>query len=83
MLFYSSKISDKNIKKVFDTDQIILVFLSKNNVYLHLPTRPSSTYGSMGKLLRGKKFIYQDFAELVSTFMRQTYELDKVRIPTD
>lgn len=63
--------------------QNAIIMVDRKDVIWTLPTRPSSTYGSMGKLLRGKKFIYQDFAELVSTFMRQTYELDKVRIPTD
>lgn len=63
--------------------QNAIIFVDEYDTIWTLPSRPTSTYGSMGRLIRGKKFRYPYFEELVSTFMKQTYELNKVLIPAD
>ena len=65
----------------FQQNSIILV--DEKDVIWTLPTRPSSTFGTIGRLIRGPKFIIQNFHSLVQEFMHLTYEMDRVKIPTN
>lgn len=60
-----------------------IVWVDRNDIIWILPTRPNSTYGQIGRFIRGAKFTYQNFVPLVSKFMAQTYVFDKVKILTD
>lgn len=60
-----------------------IVWVDRKDVIWILPTRPNSTYGQIGKLIRGRKFTLQNFVPLVAKFMEQTYVFDKVKILTD
>lgn len=60
-----------------------IVIVDEGDIVWTLPTRPNSTYGAIGKMVRGRKFTYQYFVPLVSEFMRLTYIFDKVKILTD
>lgn len=60
-----------------------IIFVDKNDIIWTLPTRPTSTFGQIGRLIRGPKFVYQNFSKLVSDFMHLTYEMDRVKIPSD
>lgn len=60
-----------------------IIIVDEGDIVWTLPTRPNSTYGAMGKLIRGYKFTCQKFVPLVSDFMRQTYVFDMVKILTD
>lgn len=63
--------------------QNCIIFVDEHDVIWTLPTRPTSTFGTMGRMIKGKKFIYQQFPDLVSKFLQKTYEMDRVKIPSD
>lgn len=63
--------------------QNAIIFVDENSIIWTLPTRPSSTFGQIGRLIRGPKFVIQDFSFLVQKFMHLTYEMDRVKIPTN
>lgn len=63
--------------------QNAIVFVDEDDIVWTLPTRPNSTYGAIGKMIRGRKFTYQHFVPLVSEFMHLTYVFDKVKILAD
>ena len=60
-----------------------ILYIDGNSRIWTLPTRPNSTYGNMGKLIRGERFLLQNFAWIVSGFMKQTYVFGQVKILTD
>ena len=60
-----------------------IIIVDENDIVWTLPTRPTSTYGSMGKMIRGYKFTLQKFVPLVTEFMHQTYVFNMVKILTD
>lgn len=63
--------------------QNCIIFVDEHDTIWTLPTRPTSTFGMIGRMIKGKKFVYQKFPELVSKFLQKTYEMDRVKIPTD
>lgn len=63
--------------------QNCIIMTDTSDIIWTYPTRPSSTYGTIGKMVRGGKFVYQDFVPLVAKFMEQTYVFDKVKILSD
>ena len=63
--------------------QNCIVMTDERDTIWTYPTRPSSTYGQIGKMIKGGKFTYQKFVPLVSEFMAQTYVFDKVKILSD
>lgn len=86
--FPSDDLEDEMLKRFFyyygrRFQQNAIFLVNKKDVIWILPTRQSSTYGEIGKLIKWKKFVYQDFEELVTAFMHQTYEFDKVRTPVN
>lgn len=63
--------------------QNAIIFVDERDIIWTLPTRPSSTFGPIGRLIKGSKFMIQNFSNLVSKFMQLTYEIDRVKIPTN
>ena len=86
--FPPDDIEDEMIRRFFyfygrKFQQNAIFFIDRKNLIWILPTRPSSTYGEIGRFIKWKKFVYQDFEYLVTFFMQQTYEPDMVKIPTN
>ena len=86
--FPSDDVDDEMIKRFFyyygrKFNQNCIFLVDANDLIWILPTRPSSTYGQIGKLIKWKRFVYQDLEKLLAAFMKQTYELDKILIPFD
>lgn len=86
--FPPDDVSDEMLKRFFyyygrRFKQNAIFFIDERDMLWILPTRPMSTYGNIGKVIKKKRFVLQDFPTLVTEFMRQTYELDFVRVPTD
>lgn len=63
--------------------QNAIIFVDENDIIWTLPTRPSSTFGTIGRFIRGPKFVIQHFHSLLLQFMHLTYEMDRVKIPTN
>ncbi len=63
--------------------QNCIMITDEKDIVWTYPTRPASTYGCIGRMVRGEKFVYQNFVHLVERFMRLTYVFDKVKILTE
>jgi len=63
--------------------QNCIFYIDEDGMEWVLPTRPNSTFGQIGRMIKVKRFVYQDFEELVCKFMSLTFEMDKVKIVTD
>ena len=86
--FPPDDVDDEMLKRFFyyygrKFQQNAIIFVDENDIIWTLPTRPSSTFGPIGRLIKGARFTIQQFPDLVTRFMHLTYELDRVKIPTN